>query len=244
MDRILIIDPDDRSADLMSRGLMERGYTVDRTDGGSRAADLAIGGDYALVVLDLLLARGADGTGVLREIHEQRPDRKVFVVSAVSNVANRIECLEAGAVDFLRKPFDLGEFLARVEVRCSDGRHGTARRRCGHSLALDPYDRKVRKNGRWISLTDREYLLLSRLVESGEQACSRRDLLQELWGITDDDGVNTHVEMYISKLRRKLGRDVIQTVRGAGYRIEGQDSLGRADDSGADRQLGEPRASA
>jgi DNA-binding response OmpR family regulator len=206
----------------MCRALVQRGYAVDRIDGGPHAAELALAGDYALVVLDLVLADGLDGRTVLKAVHEQRPDRKVFVVSARSTSAIRVECLDGGAVDFLTKPFDLGEFLARVDIRCVDRvAAGQRTQVSGRFFALDPLDRKVRRSGEWISLTHREYLLLAHLVASGEKVSTRQDLLAALWGITEDDGVNSHVEMYVHKLRRKLGRDAICTVRGShvGYRI-------------------------
>jgi DNA-binding response OmpR family regulator len=221
LDRILVIEPDDRVAGLIGSALVERGYVVDRIDGGPRAADLAVGGDYALVLLELLLPV-ADGRAVLEQIHRERPDRKVFVVSTRASVSDRIECFDQGAVDFLSKPFDLQELLARIEVRVSEGRPRAAgQRRSGHNLALDPTARQVRRGGKWVRLTEREYRLLSHLVDSGTRVCSREELLAGVWGITDDDGSSTYVEMYIHKLRTKLGRDAIKTVRGSGYCVNG-----------------------
>ncbi len=226
VDRILVIEPDDRVAALLGTALAERGYIVDRIDGGPRAGDLAVGGDYALVLMELLLP-GADGTAVLRQIHLERPDRKVFVVSARSGVGDRVESFDHGAVDFVSKPFDLSELMARVEVRLAEGRPRPAGKRLsGHNLALDPTARKVRRGGRWIRLTDREYRLLAHLLDNGARACSREELLHAVWGIAEDDGSSTYVEMYVSKLRSKLGRDAIRTVRGSGYCVNGSSSSG------------------
>jgi two-component system, OmpR family, response regulator len=220
VDRILVIDPDDRVAALISRELTDRGFAVDRIDGGPRVAEVAIAGDYELVLLELVLP-GIDGRRVLETICTQRPDRKVFVVSARVAVADRVDALELGAVDYLCKPFDLRELLARIEVRIFEGRPKPAGHRLsGANLALDPAGRRVRRGGSWIDLTDREYLLLSHLVGSGTRICSREELLSRVWGITDG-GTSTHVEMYVHKLRSKLGRDAIKTVRGAGYCVAG-----------------------
>jgi DNA-binding response OmpR family regulator len=221
VDRILVIEPDDRVAGVIGNALSERGYVVDRIDGGPRAADLAVAGDYALVLLELLLP-ASDGRAVLAQIQRERPDRKVFVVSTRANAGDRVESFELGAVDFLSKPFDLMELLARVEVRVAEGRPRHAGQRLtGHNLALDPTQRQVRRGGQWIRLSEREYRLLSHLVGNGPRVCSREELLAGVWGITDDDGSSTYVEMYVHKLRTKLGRDVIRTVRGSGYCVNG-----------------------
>ena len=224
MDRILVIEPDDRVAELIGTALIDRGYVVDRIDGGPRAADLAIAGDYALVLLELTLPTSS-GRAVLEQVHRERPNRKVLVISARASATARVECFALGAVDFLQKPFDIHELLARIEVRVAEGRpRAVGQRLADHNLALDPTARQVRRGGRWIRLTEREYHLLSHLVDSGSRVCSREELLARVWGITDDDGTSTYVEMYIHKLRTKLGRDAIKTVRGAGYCVNGSPS--------------------
>src|ERR1700730_1842633 len=134
----------------MCRALTDRGYVVDRIDGGLRAGELAVAGDYALVLLELLLP-DADGRGVLEHIHVERPDRKLFVVSPRPSVGDRVQSFRHGAVDFLCKPFDIQELLARVEVRVAEGRpRPVGQRSAGHNLALDPAARKVRRGGKWI----------------------------------------------------------------------------------------------
>ncbi len=225
MERILVIEPDDRVAALVGTALAERGYVVDRIDRGTRAADLAVAGDYVLVLLELMLP-DLDGREVLRQVCRQRPDRRVFVVSSRDTVAERVECLEEGAVDFMGKPFDIAELLVRVEVRVTEGRpRPRGQRLSSHNLSLDPTTRKVRRGGRWIGLTDVEYRVLAHLIDNGARTCSRDELLNVVWGL-DDDSSSRYVEMYVSKLRSKLGRDAIRTVRGAGYCVNGS-SLGR-----------------
>jgi len=219
LDRILVIEPDDRVAGLIGNALRERGYVVDRIDGGPRAADLAVAGDYALVLMELALP-GVEGRDVLTHISTGRPDRKVFVLSTLAGAADRVDSFDRGAVDFLAKPFDLQELLARVEVRIAEGRPRPLGHRASRHLAMDPTERQVRRGGKWIRLTEREYRLLSHLVESGSRVCSRDELLAGVWGIADD-GSSTYVEMYVHKLRAKLGRDVIRTVRGSGYCVNG-----------------------
>jgi DNA-binding response OmpR family regulator len=215
LERILVVDPDDRVAALLASALIGRGYVIDRIEGGRRAAELAVAGDYALVLLELMLP-GADGRDVLGQISRERPDRKVFVISSRDTVADRVECLNAGAVDFVGKPFNLEELLARIEVRVAEGRPQPAGHRFRHGLALDPMRRRARRGGAWVQLTEREYLLLAHLLGEGQDVYSREDLLAGVWGITDD-GSSTYVEMYVHKLRSKLGPDAIKTVRGSGY---------------------------
>jgi DNA-binding response OmpR family regulator len=223
VDRILVVDPDDRVAELVERAMADRGYAVDRIEGGPRAGDLAVAGDYALVLMELVMP-GCDGLAVLRQIHVARPGRKVVVMSARARAADRVECFECGAVDFLDKPFDLRELLARIEVRMAEGQpRYSAQRVSVHNLALDPTAREVRRGGRWIRLTEREYRLLSQLVADGARVYSREELLAGVWGITDDHKTSKLLEMYVHRLRSKLGSDVIKTVRGAGYRVTGSE---------------------
>src|SRR5581483_1789158 len=215
LERILVVDPDDRVAALLANALIGRGYVIDRIEGGRRAAELAVAGDYALVLLELLLP-GGDGRKVLNQICQERPDRKVFVISSRDTVADRVECLEAGAVDFVGKPFNLEELLARIEVRVAEGRPRQEGQSLRHGLALDPMRRRARRGGAWVRLTEHEYLLLSHLLGEGQDVYAREELLEGVWGITDDRS-STYVEMYVHKLRAKLGRDAIKTVRGLGY---------------------------
>jgi DNA-binding response OmpR family regulator len=218
VERILVIDPDDRVAALLTAALELQGYAVDRIEGGPHAANLAAGGDYALVLLELLLP-SMDGRDVLRQVCAERPDRKVFVVSSRDSIAERVEVLEAGAVDFVGKPFHLPELLARIDVRVAEGRPRPAGHTVRRGMVLDPMRRRARHGGQWVRLTEREYRVLEHLVDADPRVCSKDEVLANVWGIVDRASESRDVEMYVHRLRVKLGRDAIVTVRGEGYCI-------------------------
>jgi DNA-binding response OmpR family regulator len=171
------------------------------------------------VLLDLMLP-GLHGSAVLAEVMRRRPEQRVIVLSAVPEVSARVACLEAGAADFLGKPFALAELLARVRVRIRAPAPGPAPDTMVIGpVCLDLALHRVSVDGRWVSLSYREYLLLRHLILHAGRACSRAELLHAVWGLTFDPGSNV-VDVYIRRLRAKLDTpDRIETVRHVGYRV-------------------------
>jgi two-component system OmpR family response regulator len=169
-------------------------------------------------VLDLLLPH-LNGISVLRDLLESRPDQRVLVLSALSDVETKVRCLEFGASDYLSKPFSLAELIARVRARLrqpgAGPRHQVLR---GGGLTLDLTRRVVEAEGRHITLSEREFLLLEYLMRQDGEVCSRERLLSEVWGYSFDPGSNL-VDVCVGRLRSKLGGDVIETVRNVGYRF-------------------------
>ncbi|MPZ92495.1 MAG: response regulator [Actinobacteria bacterium] len=220
MSRLLVVDDEVRIVSFVSRALSAEGFTVDGAYDGKRGLELARSGIYDLVVLDLLLP-GMDGVSVLKSIIETLPDQRVLVLSALSDVATKVDCLELGALDYLPKPFALAELVARVRARLRqpasrlDGRFLVA-----GGLRLDLVRRVAELHGKSVPLAQREFLLLQHLMRKRGEICSREQLLSDLWGYSFDPRSNV-VDVCVGRLRSKLAPHVVETVRKVGYRIDG-----------------------
>ena len=218
MARVLVVDDEPRIVSFVSRALSAEGFQVDAAHDGSRALELATTGSYELVVLDLLLPN-VDGMTVLQDLMEQRPDQRVLVLSALSDVETKVRCLEFGASDYLSKPFSLAELIARVRARLRQPNGGPRHRFLrGGGLTLDLTRRVAETGGRYVTLSEREFLLLEYLMRQDGDVCSRERLLAEVWDYSFDPGSNV-VDVCVGRLRSKLGADVIETVRNVGYRF-------------------------
>jgi DNA-binding response OmpR family regulator len=218
MARILVVEDEPMIARFVGRALRSRGWIVDWANDGKRALQLVFSTDFSLVLLDLMIP-GIGGEEVLRKIVAARPDQKVMVVSGRSDSQTKVDCLEAGAADYLSKPFSVDELLARVQVRLREQTTPTGDaylRREG--LSLDLTHRKAFVASNQIHLTEREFMLLAHLLSDGDKVFSREELLSEVWGYSFDPGSNV-VDVYIRRLRSKLGGHLIETVRNVGYRV-------------------------
>jgi DNA-binding response OmpR family regulator len=219
VNRVLVIEDDDRIARLVSRALQDDGYGVERSATGTDGFHTALAHDFDLVVLDLMLP-GMPGTQLLERLVEARPEQRVLVLSAVPEIGTRVAVLEAGASDFLGKPFAVAELLARVRARLRAPSPGAAARwlRVGPVL-LDVRLRRAKVGVSNVDLSFREFLLLQHMMRRAGQACSRAELLSDVWGLTFDPGSNV-VDVCIRRLRAKLDRpERIETVRNVGYRF-------------------------
>jgi two-component system copper resistance phosphate regulon response regulator CusR len=218
MSRILVIDDEPRIASFVSRALSAEGFRVDATGDGERALQLTKTGAYGLVVLDLLLP-GRDGISVLQGIMEHRPEQRVFVLSALSDVETKVRCLELGASDYLAKPFALAELVARVRARLREPAVKAPDRTLSVGpVVLDMVRRAASSEHGSAVLTDREFALLHHLMREDGEVCSRERLLADVWGLSFETGSNV-VDVYVGRLRSKLGDEVIETVRNVGYRL-------------------------
>jgi two-component system, OmpR family, response regulator len=215
---VLVIDDEPRIASFVSRALSAEGFRVDSAPDGVHGLDLARSGRYELVVLDLLLP-GMDGVTMLERLMDERPQQRVLVLSALSDVEEKVRCLELGASDYLSKPFALKELVARVRARLRQPGSGPEERyvRIG-DVALDRVRRVADRGSGPVALTAREFALLSYLMERRGEASSRMQLLEDVWGFRFDPGSNI-VDACVRRLRAKLGQDVIETVRNVGYRF-------------------------
>ncbi len=174
-------------------------------------------GGYDVVILDLLMP-GLDGATVLRRLLAQRPAQAVIVLSCLSDTATKVACLEAGAEDYLAKPFSLDELLARVRarMRAAAGRMPTSL--VAGRIQLDLIRREADSGAGPVPLAEREFLLLRELMQHRGRTVSKQRLLSAVWQYHFDPGSNV-VDVYVRRLRAKLGAEAITTMRGEGYRI-------------------------
>lgn len=220
---ILLVEDEDRIASFMSKGLAAEGHSVERAATAADGAALALTYDFDVVLLDVMLP-DASGREALQRIRQVKADLPVIVVSALGEVDDKVELLDLGANDYLVKPFAFAELAARVRAA---GRQGIATSRVLQSgdLTLDTKTRVAsRGDDIRIDLPTREFVLLDYLMRHAGQVLTRQQLLDAVWGIDFDTDSNI-VDVYVSYLRRKLDREgeasVIETVRGAGYRVRG-----------------------
>lgn len=216
--KLLLVEDDAMLGEATADGLRQDGHTVDWVHDGEAARAALRVGDYDGVLLDLGLPR-ADGFAVLRWMRDRGMATMVIVVTARDLIADRIKGLDAGADDYLTKPFDLDELSARLRAV---QRRANARHQDQVSLGdidIDLTLRQVRRAGAAVDLTAREFALLEVLAQVPGRIVTRATLEERLYGFADEVSSNT-VEVFIHHLRRKLGEQRIVNVRGRGYRIE------------------------
>jgi DNA-binding response OmpR family regulator len=215
--KILVVDDEQRILRFVVRGLRAEGFLVDSADSGAGGLRKALDGRYDLVILDLLMP-GLDGTAVLRRLVAERPAQAVLVLSCLSATATKVQCLEAGAEDYLVKPFSLDELLARVRARLRAAAGRPATSLVAGRLRLDLIRREADSGAGLVPLADREFLLLRELMLHAGTTVSKQRLLSAVWKYHFDPGSNV-VDVYVRRLRAKLGAEAIITMRGEGYRI-------------------------
>ncbi|TCC26992.1 response regulator transcription factor [Kribbella speibonae] len=217
MNRILIAEDEERIASFVERGLRSNGFVTTVVGDGETAYQEGATGNYDLMVLDIGLPR-VDGFTVLRRLREARVALPVVILTARDSVRDKVAGLEGGADDYIAKPFAFEELLARVRLRLrSEGTPDANILQVGE-LSLDLRTRRAFVDGASIDLTAREFLLAEVFCRHPDQVLSREQLLSQVWGFDFDPGSNV-VDVYIRYLRRKLGAERIQTVRGMGYRL-------------------------
>lgn len=215
--KILLAEDDPMIGTSVEQGLRQTGFTVDWARDGKAAEEALLNGTYALLLLDLGLPR-QDGLALLQKIRRQGNPVPVLIVTARDAVADRVSGLNLGADDYLVKPFDLDELIARV--------HALTRRKSGRAqseiclggLYLDALKREVRLDGELLTLSAREFSLLEALLEHPGKVLSREQLEQCLYGWQEEVNSNA-IEVHLHNLRRKLGMNWVRNVRGVGYKI-------------------------
>jgi DNA-binding response OmpR family regulator len=217
--RILIAEDDPLIASFLERGLRANGYSTFLADDGEQAQRLGLTDDFDLMILDMGLPM-REGFHVLQELRSRGKTLPVLVLTGRSE-RDVVMCLEAGADDYMRKPFHFEELLARVRTRL----RGTGKEQqyvlSAGSVRLDLRTRRATIGDRTVDLTAREFALLDTMLRHADQVLSREQLLSHVWGYSFDPTSNV-VDVYINSLRKKLGPGVIETLRGAGYRLRTQ----------------------
>lgn len=218
---ILVVEDEAAIADFVARGLEAEGYTVHTAADGIEGERLALEGGVDLVILDRMLP-GRDGMEVLAAIRRAKPPLPVIVLSALGEVAERIEGLDSGATDYMAKPFSFEELAARVRahLRQADGAGATTLEASG--VRLDLLTRRAERGDLSVRLPEREAALLAYLMRHAGQVCTHAEILSSVWGYDHDPGTNV-VHVYIGYLRRRLALPdspaPIETVRSVGYRL-------------------------
>lgn len=217
---ILVVEDRREVRDVVMLALAEQGYALTVATTGPDAIEAALAGDPDLVVLDLGLP-GLDGLDVIRELRAANFDAPILVLTARGGVGDRVTGLDAGADDYLPKPFDLDELCARVRALLRRGR--SAERLVVGDLVCDPLTREVRRNGQPLALTQREYALLEFFMRRPGTPVTRETIAREVWK-TEFDPEHNIIDVYVSYLRQKLasrGRaQLLHTIRGVGYVLE------------------------
>jgi DNA-binding response OmpR family regulator len=213
--RVLVVDDEQRIRQVLVRILRARNIEADTAADGATAVSMTASGRYDLVILDLLMP-GQDGFGALREIMRRSPDQPVLVLSCLTDPESKMASLGLGADDYVPKPFHVGEFVARVEARLrAAARPGAPVLACGR-LTLDVLHRQADAGAGPVALTSREVQLLWELMNRPGAVVSKDDLLTRVWGGAPASATNV-VDVYVRRLRSRLGANVITTVRGEGY---------------------------
>ena len=217
MNRILIAEDEARLSSFLEKGLRSAGFTTTVVADGPSAVAVARDEDFDLLVLDLGLP-GLDGLEVLRTLRAQGRRLPILVLSARDDTDVKVAGLELGADDYVTKPFRFEELLARVRARLRAGGTPEATVLEAAGLVLDLRARRATVGDRAVELSAREFTMLEVFLRHPGQVLSREQLLSHVWGYQHDPGSNV-VDVYVGYLRRKLGKDRIQTVRGMGYAL-------------------------
>jgi DNA-binding response OmpR family regulator len=229
---ILVIEDEPGIVDFLERGLAAQGFEVNSALDGESGVEQALGDEIDLVVLDIMLP-ARSGLAVLKQLHDAKPELPVIVLTALSEVEQRVAGLDAGAVDYLTKPFSLRELIARINAQLRVAAQSPRTTLTGADVEVNVISREVKYEGEPVRLSTTEFELLSYLMRNRDQALSREQILRAVWGYEYDPGTNV-VDVYVGYLRRKLRsvaspsaggpgtprrRSPIVTVRSIGYRF-------------------------
>jgi DNA-binding response OmpR family regulator len=221
--RILVVEDDPKINGVVRQALQEEAYAVDVAFDGTCGEELAFVNEYDAIVLDLMLP-GKDGVDVCSELREAGRDTPVLILTARDGVKDRVAGLDAGADDYLVKPFHIEELLARVRALLRRQGHGKTSLIVLGDLSIDVLTRRVSRAGSAIELTNTEYRILEYMARRAGEVVGRGELMEHAWD-ANYDGLSNIVDVYIRRLRAKIddGREdrVLETIRGAGYRLRG-----------------------
>jgi two-component system, OmpR family, copper resistance phosphate regulon response regulator CusR len=217
VNRILVVEDEARIASFVGKGLRANGFTPTVVADGPTGYDYAMTGEFDLVVLDINLP-GMDGFEVLRRLRRAGNAIPVIILTARTSTTDTVAGLEGGADDYMPKPFRFEELLARVRLRLRSDRGEDSSVLTHGDLVLDLRTRRAEAAGRSVDLSAREFALAETFLRNPGRVLSREQLLSHVWGYDFEPGSNV-VDVYVRYLRRKLGAERIETVRGMGYRL-------------------------
>jgi two-component system, OmpR family, response regulator len=216
--RVLVVEDEAKLSQRLCASLSAAGYAVDAASDGERAEFLGATEEYDAVVLDLGLPK-LDGLAVLRRWRAAGRGMPVIALTARASWHETVEGIDAGADDYLKKPFSMDELLARVRALIRRGSGRVAPELRSGNVALDPRSAKVTKDGDPVKLTAHEYRVLSYLMHHAGTVVPRSELTEHIYAHDSERDSNT-IEVFVARLRRKLGEECVETVRGLGYRMK------------------------
>jgi two-component system OmpR family response regulator len=225
--KVLLVEDNERVANFVKKGLVEAGHTIDHADNGRDGMFLAASEPYDVVVMDRLLPGSVDGLGIIAALRKAGSKIPILILSALSEVDERIRGLQSGGDDYLVKPFAFGELLARLDALVRRAQDNSAETTLVlDDLSVDLLSRKVTRGGKPVSLQPREFKLLEYLMRHADQVVTRTMLLENVWDYRFDPQTNV-VDVHVSKLRHKIdagfARPLLRTIRNAGYMLTADD---------------------
>jgi two-component system, OmpR family, response regulator len=225
--KVLLVEDNERVANFVRKGLVEAGHTIDHADNGRDGMFLAASEPYDVIIMDRMLPGTIDGLGIIAALRKTGSKVPILILSALSDVDERIRGLQSGGDDYLVKPFAFGELLARLDalVRRSQDQGPETTLVLG-DLRMDLLSRKVIRGGQPVALQPREFKLLEYLMRHANQVVTRTMLLENVWDYRFDPQTNV-VDVHVSKLRHKIdagfARPLLRTIRNAGYMLTAED---------------------
>jgi two-component system, OmpR family, response regulator QseB len=225
MSHILLVEDEDRIASFVKKGLSAQGFQLAIAPQAKMAMDLALTGDFDLMILDLGLP-DQDGLDLLDSLRGQGVSMPIIILTARDDIDDKVSGFEKGANDYLTKPFRFEELLVRIKARLRDRPRTSATSADdeaqilgqGAVIQLDLRSRQAWVEGRWVELATREFVLAELFFRNEGKVLSREQILNRVWGYDYDPGSNI-VDVYVGYLRKKIGSECIETVRGQGYRL-------------------------
>jgi DNA-binding response OmpR family regulator len=219
--RVLVVEDSRRLAGIIKRGLIEEGYTVDNAYDGEEAEYMAESTPFDLIILDIMLPK-KDGLAVCRDLRAKNVNTPILVLTAKDSVEDKVAGLDTGADDYLVKPFAFSELLARLRALLRREVLPKTQKYQVGDLSLDPQSREVWRNGSPLELTAKEYAIIEYFMRRPNAVVTRTMLGESVWDY-EFDGLSNIIDVYVRRLRQKIDREgqpsLIQTVRGAGYRL-------------------------
>jgi DNA-binding response OmpR family regulator len=217
--RFLVIEDNQKLAELVRKGLEEQGYVVDVTHSGRDGEEKAAGGSYDVVILDLMLP-DHDGVELCKNLRRRKVSTPILMLTALSSTEDKVTGLEAGADDYLTKPFDVEELIARVRALLRRAQAAEGARLSFEDIEMDLVARRVTRGGKPINLTTKEFALLEYFLRNPNRVLTRTNIGERVWDLIFEDESNV-IEVYVSRLRSKVDkgfdRPFIHTVVGTGY---------------------------
>ncbi len=221
--RILVVEDEKSIANFLKQGLEEEGFAVDVARNGTLGLDRALASDYDLLILDWMLP-GMSGIEICRRLRKENVPVPIIFLTAKDTTVDTVFALEAGASDYIKKPFEFDELVARIRVQLRTRTNEPSTLSAG-DIVLDPETHTVRRASENIPLTPKEFSLLEFLLRNKGKVCTRTRIIEHVWDIHFDSDTSV-IDVYVNYLRKKLddgtGRQLIETVRGVGYRVPEQ----------------------